>query len=85
MGAALFHKVAEIHALQAVAGRTDLLIDLEAALQLRLVELAANAGERPGLALNDRRLAGSLHVSYDTSPRLAAMLRTPRGMVTLSS
>ncbi len=38
--------------LQAVTGRADFLVDLEAALQLRLVELAFEAGERPRLAFD---------------------------------
>src|SRR4029078_9790308 len=43
-------EVAEAHALEAMAGRADLLVDLEAPLQLRLVELAGEAAERPVLA-----------------------------------
>ena len=40
-------EIAEAHALQSVAGGADLLVDLKAALQLRLVVLAGEAAERP--------------------------------------
>ncbi|MEO8536798.1 MAG: VOC family protein [Betaproteobacteria bacterium] len=52
------------------------------------VELVALAGEHPEPAPIREALAGlglsdTLKVTYGRSPRLAAMLRTPRGIVTL--
>ena len=52
------------------------------------VELVALAAEHPEpapvrAALAALSLAETLKVTYGRSPRLAAMLRTPRGMVTL--
>ena len=57
--AARLGEIAEAHALQAVAGAADVLIDLEAALELRLVVLAAETRKRPGLALGRVLLAAS--------------------------
>src|SRR5262249_27448908 len=50
-------QVVEGDTVQAVAGRADLLIDLEAALERRTVEHAEGALERKGLGLRRKRLA----------------------------
>jgi hypothetical protein len=54
------------------------------------VTLAQLAGTHPDAApvraaLDALGLDAAIHVTYDRETRLAAMLRTPRGMVTLSS
>ena len=58
-------EVAESTSLQAMAGRANLLVNLEAALQLSLVELAGEAAERPVLTLRFR------------VPSSAAIMRQP--------
>jgi hypothetical protein len=52
LGATGLGEVAEVDALQSVAGSADLLVDLEAALQLLLVEAPLDAGEAPILTLD---------------------------------
>jgi hypothetical protein len=52
-----------------------------------LVELAASHPDPAAIRAALRRLglAGAIHVTFDREARLAAMLRTPRGTVTLGS
>lgn len=57
------------------------------ASQVALVEMAGSHPEPASIRLVLARLGlgDALHVSFDRETRLAAMLRTPRGMVTLTS
>ena len=52
---------------------------------MALEQLAASHPEPEAIraSLKALGLGETLHVTYDSSPRLAAMLRTPRGLVTL--
>ena len=58
-GAARVRQIAERHHLRRMAVRADFAVDLEAALELRLVVFAERAGERPFLPRR-RHLLGQL-------------------------
>ena len=51
-------QIAEVQPLDAVAARADLRVDLEAALQLAIVEVAEDAAEGPLLAVDVHGFAG---------------------------